>query len=124
MRCPFRESHQMSRGADLLPQFASHCFSVHLAVVQGTGNMRENFTKLWAEAEGVNIAVGEVVAPQEDVTTGELKKLRDVEFRNLFSSPNIVIMMRWTRHVARMWKKWTQYFFLQKEKRPIWIFGL
>jgi hypothetical protein len=47
---------------------------------------------------------------EEDEVTGELRKLHDEEPRNLYSSPNIIRMiksrrMRWVGHVTRMGRR-------------------
>jgi hypothetical protein len=48
-----------------------------------------------------------IFGPKRDEVTGELRKLRNEELNNLYSSPNIVRViklkrMRWTEHVGRM----------------------
>jgi hypothetical protein len=48
--------------------------------------------------------------PKGDEVTGDWRKVRNEELHNLFSSPNIITMiksrrMKWARHVARMWVK-------------------
>jgi hypothetical protein len=45
-----------------------------------------------------------------DEVTGELRKLRHEELHDMYSSPNIILViksrrMRWMRHVARMGKR-------------------
>jgi hypothetical protein len=61
--------------------------------------------------------------PRDEVT-GDLRKLHDEELHNLYSSPNIITMiksrrMRWAGHVARMGAKTNAYRILvgsQKER--------
>jgi hypothetical protein len=48
-----------------------------------------------------------IFGPRRDEVTGDWRKLHNEELHNLYSSPNIIRMiksmrMRWTRHVARM----------------------
>jgi len=48
-----------------------------------------------------------VFGPKRDEVTGEWRKLHNEELRNLYSLPNIVLVvksrrMRWAWHVARM----------------------
>jgi hypothetical protein len=49
-------------------------------------------------------------SPKRDEVTGEWRKLHNEELHNLYSSPNIIRMiksrrMRWAGHVARMGKR-------------------
>jgi hypothetical protein len=51
-----------------------------------------------------------IFGPKRDEVTGEWIKLHNVELRDLYSSPSIIIIinlrrMRWTGHVARMGKR-------------------
>ena len=50
-----------------------------------------------------------IFGPKRDEVTGEWRKLRNEELNDLYSSPNIVRLiksrMRWAEHVARMRKK-------------------
>jgi hypothetical protein len=51
-----------------------------------------------------------IFAPKRDEVTGDLRKLHNEEFHNLYSSPNIIRMMksrrmRWAWHVARMGRR-------------------
>ena len=50
-----------------------------------------------------------IFGPKRDEVTGEWRKLRNEELNDLYSSPNIVRLiksrMRWAEHVARMGKK-------------------
>jgi len=54
-----------------------------------------------------NRVLRRVFGPKRDEVTGEWRKLRDEELRDLYSLPNIVRVvksrrMRWARHAARM----------------------
>jgi hypothetical protein len=47
---------------------------------------------------------------KRDEKTGDLRKVHNEERHNLYSSPNIITMiksrrMRWAGHVARMWNR-------------------
>jgi hypothetical protein len=55
-----------------------------------------------------------VFGPKRDEVTGEWRTLHNEEFYNLYSSPNIIRMiksrrMRWAGHVARMGEKRNAY---------------
>jgi hypothetical protein len=64
---------------------------------------------------------------KRDEVTGDSRKLHIEELHNLYSSPNIIRMikarrMRWAEHVARMWAKRNAYrIFVGKPegKRPL-----
>jgi hypothetical protein len=54
-----------------------------------------------------NRVLRRIFGPKRDEVTGEWRKLHNEELHDLYSSPNIVrviksIRMRWSRHVARM----------------------
>jgi len=54
-----------------------------------------------------NRVLRRIFGPKRDEVTGEWRKLRNEELNDLYSSPNIVRMiksrrMRWAGHVARM----------------------
>jgi hypothetical protein len=54
-----------------------------------------------------NRVLRRIFGPKSDDVTGDWRKLHNEVFHNLYSSPNIIRMiksrrMRWTRHVARM----------------------
>jgi hypothetical protein len=51
-----------------------------------------------------------IFGPKRDEVTGELRKLHNEELHNLYSSPNIIRMiksrrMRWVGHIARMGRR-------------------
>jgi hypothetical protein len=51
-----------------------------------------------------------IFGPKRDKVTGDWRKLHNEELRNLYSSSNIIRMiksrsMRWERHVARMGRR-------------------
>jgi hypothetical protein len=55
-----------------------------------------------------------IFGPKRDEVTGEWRKLHNEEFRDLYSSPSIIRIiklrrMRWAGHVARMGEKRTVY---------------
>ena len=54
-----------------------------------------------------NMVLRRIFGPRRDEVTGELRSLHNEELNDLYSSPNIVRViksrrMRWARHVARM----------------------
>jgi hypothetical protein len=61
------------------------------------------------------------------VRTGDWRKLHNEELHNLYSSPNIIRIiksrrMRWAGHVGHMGKKWNTHRILvgkPEEKRPL-----
>jgi hypothetical protein len=67
-----------------------------------------------------------IFGPKRDEETGEWRKLHNEELRDLYSSPNIIRIiksrrMRWAGHVARMGKKNAYRLLLVKPegKRPL-----
>jgi hypothetical protein len=53
------------------------------------------------------ITLRRIFGPKRDEATEDLRKLHNEELHNLYSSPNIIIMiksrrMRWAGHVARI----------------------
>jgi hypothetical protein len=61
-----------------------------------------------------NRVLRRIFGPKRDAMTGELRKLHDKEFPDLYSSPSIIIIMNSRRmrlagHVARMWEKRNAY---------------
>jgi hypothetical protein len=67
-----------------------------------------------------------IFGPKRDDVTGDWRKLHNEELRNLYSSPNIIRMiksrrMRWTWHVARMGTKRNAYRILMtKPEGMVW----
>jgi len=54
-----------------------------------------------------NIALRRIFGPRRDEIMGELRRLHNEELNNLYSSPNVVRViksrrMRWAEHVAHM----------------------
>ena len=67
-----------------------------------------------------------ILGPNRDEVTGAWRKLNNDELNNLYSSPNIVRViksrMRWVEHVARIGERRGLYRFLvgqPVEKRPL-----
>jgi hypothetical protein len=66
-----------------------------------------------------------IFEPKKDEVTGGWRKMRNDEFRNLYSSPSIIRLirrMRWEWHVARMGEKRNVYRLLAGKpegKRPL-----
>jgi hypothetical protein len=61
-----------------------------------------------------NRVLRKIFGPKRDGVTGEWRKLRNEELRDLYSSPSITRIiksgrMRWTGHVARMGEKRNEY---------------
>jgi hypothetical protein len=57
-----------------------------------------------------NTVLRRIFGPKRDEVTGGWRKLHNEELHNLYPSPSIIRMvksrrMRWTGHVARMWKR-------------------
>jgi hypothetical protein len=57
-----------------------------------------------------NRMVKRIFGPKRDVVTGGWRKLQNEELHNLYSSPNIITIiksrrMRWVGHIARMGEK-------------------
>jgi hypothetical protein len=74
-----------------------------------------------------NRVLRRIFGPKRDEVTGEWRKLHNEEFRDLYSWPNIIRIiksrrMRWAGHVARMGEKRNAYRLLvgkPKGKRPL-----
>jgi len=61
-----------------------------------------------------NMVVRRIFGPRRDEVTGEWRRLHNEELNSLYSSPNIVrviksIRMRWAGHVARMGEERVMY---------------
>jgi hypothetical protein len=61
-----------------------------------------------------NRVLRRIFGPRRDQVTGDVRKLNEEELHNLYSSPNIIRMikarrMRWAGHVARMGKTRNAY---------------
>jgi hypothetical protein len=73
-----------------------------------------------------NRVLRKIFGPRRDEVAGQWRKLQNEELHNLYSSPNIIRMiksrrMRWTWHVARMGEKKNAYRILMGKpegKRP------
>jgi hypothetical protein len=73
-----------------------------------------------------NRVLRRIFGPKRDEVTGGWRKLHNEELHKLYSSPNIIIMiksrrMRWAGHVARMGKKRNEYRILVRKlerKKP------
>jgi hypothetical protein len=60
--------------------------------------------------------------PKRDEMTEDWRKLHNEELRNLYSSTNMIRMMRWAGHVERMGEKRNAYRILMGKpegKRPL-----
>jgi hypothetical protein len=74
-----------------------------------------------------NRVLRSIFGPKRDEVTGEWRKLHNEELRDLYSSPNIIRMiksrrMRLARHVARIEEKRNAYRLLVRKpegKRPL-----
>jgi hypothetical protein len=73
-----------------------------------------------------NRVLRRIFEPKRDKVTQEWRKLRNEEVQDLYSSPNVVrvikSIMRWARHVARMGEKKGVYRVLVEKpegKRPL-----
>jgi hypothetical protein len=74
-----------------------------------------------------NRVLRRIFGPKRDEVTGEWRKLHNEEFRDLYSSPSIIRIiksrrMRWAEHVARIWEKMNAYRLLvgkSEGKRPL-----
>ena len=74
-----------------------------------------------------NMVLRRIFRPRRDVVTGEWRRLHNEELNDLYSSPNIVRVikskrMRWAGHVARMGEERGVYRVFagkQEERRPL-----
>jgi len=79
-----------------------------------------------------NMVLRRIFGPVRDEVTGELRRLHNEELNDLYSSPNIVRViksrrMRWAGHVARMGEERGAYRVLvgkPEGKRPLGDLGL
>jgi hypothetical protein len=75
-----------------------------------------------------NRVLRRIFGPKRDEVTGEWRRLHNKELNDLYSSPNILQViksriMRWAGHVARVGEKRDAYWILvgrPKGKRPLW----
>jgi hypothetical protein len=75
----------------------------------------------------MNRVLRRIFGPRRDEVTGDWRKLHNEEHHNLYSSPNLIRMiksrrMRWTGHVARMGATRIAYRILVRKperKRPL-----
>ena len=75
-----------------------------------------------------NMVLRRIFGPRRDEVTGEWRRLHNNELNGLYSSPNIVRViksrrMRWAGHVAHMGEETGAYSVLvgkPEEKRPLW----
>ena len=84
------------------------CFSIcNIVVFYGC----ETWSLTWREERKLvvfeNMVLRRIFGPRRDEVTGEWRRLRNEELSDLYSSPNIVRViksrrMRWAGHVARM----------------------
>jgi hypothetical protein len=74
-----------------------------------------------------NRVLRKIFGPKRDEVTGEWRKLHNEKLHDLYSSPNIIRIiksrrMRWAGHVTRMGKKRNAYRFMVRKpegKRPL-----
>ena len=56
-----------------------------------------------------NMAARRIFGPKKDEVTGKWGKLRNEELNDLYSSSNLIRVLKsrmlWARHVARMWER-------------------
>jgi hypothetical protein len=69
-----------------------------------------------------NRVLRRIFGPNTDEVTGEWRKLHNEEFRDLYSSPSIIRIikssrMRWADHVARMERRGTHIGYGQEIQR-------
>ena len=75
-----------------------------------------------------NMVLRRIFGPRKDEVTGEWRRLHNEELNDLYSSPNIVRViksrrMRWAWHVERMGEERGMYRVLvgkPEGKRPLW----
>jgi hypothetical protein len=69
-----------------------------------------------------NRVLRRIFGPKRDEVTGEWRKLRNEELRDLYFLPSIIRIiksrgMRWEGHVARIWEKRNAYKLLVESQR-------
>jgi hypothetical protein len=79
----------------------------------------------WSTARFENRVLRKTFEPNRDEVTGEWRKIRNEEFNDLYSSPNIVRViksrrMSWAGHVARMGEGRGVCMVLDLEERHHW----
>ena len=83
-------------------------FNTHTNVQCCIGQTQQNFTVFVTVFE--NMVLRRIFGPRRDEVTGDWRRLHNEEINVLYSSPNIVRVikwrrMRWAGHVARMGEK-------------------
>jgi hypothetical protein len=68
----------------------------------------------WVDTRWQNRVLRRIFGPKRDEGTGEWRKLHTEELKALYSSPNIILViksrrMRWARHVACMGERGGEY---------------
>ena len=81
------------------------CQTVHSSV-----QYRPNLILIFYKYSPQNMVMRRIFGPRRDAVTGEWRRLHNEELNDLYSSPNIVRViksrrMRWAGHVARMSKE-------------------
>jgi hypothetical protein len=90
--------------------FGKETYKLHLKKIEWFLTLREEHRLRVFE----NWVLRRIFRPKRDEVTGEWRKLHKEEFRDLYSSPSIIriiksIRMQWAGHVARMGEKRNSY---------------